>query len=170
METTINSPSLSVDKSLVVEDGSMEGARRATGVEPSSAAITKVPDPEVVEQKTRRKFTASYKLRIVQEADRCSKSGEVGKILRREGLYSSHLTNWRRAIEKGQLNAVAPQKRGRKPKEENPLATEITKLQKEKRKLEQKLKRAELIIDAQKKISQILGIHQNLENLEESSL
>lgn len=159
-----------VDKKIsAVKVGSTKGVRRTTGVEPTLTAHGTIPDPEVPEKKPRRKFTASYKLRILQEVENCTKPGDIGKILRREGLYSSNLTSWKRARDKGQLEAMSPQKRGRKPKEKNPLTIEVAKLQKEKAKLEQKLKRAELIIDAQKKISQILGIEQNLDHLEEDS-
>jgi transposase len=124
-----------------------------------------IPDPEVPEKKPRRRFIASYKLRILQEVEHCTKTGGIGKILRREGLYSSNLNDWRKARDKGLLNAMAPRKRGRKPKKNNPLATQVARLQKEKSKLEHKLKQAELIIEAQKKISQILGIQQNLYDL-----
>lgn len=144
----------------------MEGARRATGVGASLGGENSIPDPEVPEKKPRRRFTASYKLRILQEIDDCTEPGDIGQILRREGLYSSNLTDWRRARDKGLLDAMSPRKRGRKPKGKNPLAAEVAKLQKEKQKLEHKLKRAELIIEAQKKISQILGIQQNLDDIE----
>jgi len=120
------------------------------------------PDPEVPEIKPRRNFTAKYKLRILSEADRCSQPGELGTLLRREGLYSSNLTTWRRQREKGLLQAMSPKKRGRKHKEKNPLASRVARLEKENRRLEQKLKQAELIIEAQKKMSEILGIAQNL--------
>ncbi len=141
----------------------VEGAHRATGAGSSlGGEENKIPDPEVHEKKSRRYFTASYKLRILQKADLCTESGQIGRLLRREGLYSSHLTNWRRAREKGLLQALTPRKRGRKLKEKNPLAGEVALLQKEKRKLEYKLKQANLIIEAQKKISQVLGIVQNI--------
>ena len=77
-----------------------------------------VPDPEVPEKKTRRKFTAAFKLRILQQADQCAQPGEIGALLRREGLYSSHLTTWRRQREDGILQSLKPKKRGRK---KNPL-------------------------------------------------
>ncbi|MDD9305300.1 MAG: transposase, partial [Desulfobacter sp.] len=93
-----------------------------------------IPDPEVPEKKPRRNFTASYKLRILQEVENCNESGGIGRILRREGLYSSNLADWRKARNKGLLNAMAPRKRGRKSKEKNPLATEVARLQKEKSK------------------------------------
>ena len=82
------------------EPGDLEGARRATGKAPGSGgghlSADNVPDPEVSEHKSRRYFTAKYKLRILQEADNCTEIGQTGNLLRREGLYSSHLTTWRR--------------------------------------------------------------------------
>ena len=98
----------------------------------------------------------------------CSVPGDIGRLLRREGLYSSNITDWRRAREKDILNAMTPQKRGRKRKESNPMALEVAKLQKENLKLEHKLKQAELIIEAPKIISQILGIQQNINDIEKS--
>ena len=132
----------------------VDGAHRATGAGTSlgDKGTLVFPDPEVQERKTRRNFTASYKLRILQEVDKCSEPGQIGRLLRREGLYSSHLTTWRRARDKGVLQAMKPRKRGRKLKERNPLTSEVARLQKENRKLENKLKQAELIIEAQKKI------------------
>lgn len=144
----------------------MEGARRATGIGASLGTQDSIPDPEVTEKKPRRRFTASYKLRILQEVDNCIEPGSVGRILRREGLYSSNLTDWRRARDRGLLEAMSPRKRGRKSKQKNPLIGEVARLQKENQKLGHKLKRAELIIEAQKKISQILGIQQNLDEIE----
>ena len=128
----------------------VEGVHRATGAGTSLGGKNHLafPNPEVPVKKIRRNFTASYKLRILQEADNCDKLGQIGRLLRREGLYSSHLTNWRRARDKGILQAMQPRKRGRKLKERNPLAGEVARLQKEKRKLENKLKQAELIIEA----------------------
>ena len=128
------------------------------------------PDPEVPEQKPRRRFTVGYKLRILQEADACVESGQIGELLRREGLYSSNLTTWRKQREQGLLQALSPKKRGRKHKERNPLAPRVTQLEKENQCLEQKLRQAELIIEAQKKISEILGITQNLDRNKRSAL
>ena len=79
------------------------------------------PDPEVVAKPKRRKFTAQYRLRILEEAESCTQPGEVGRLLRREGLYSSHLTEWRRARREGSLQGLTPSKRGRKPAERNPV-------------------------------------------------
>lgn len=150
------------------EPGDSEGARRATVEAPGSgsgrSSSTVAPDPEVAEKKPRRRFTAKYKLRILHEADNCTEPGQLGALLRREGLYSSNLTTWRRQREKGILNGLTPKKRGRKNKPKNPLADQVARLEKENRKLRLKLKQAETIIDVQKKVSQMLGISQDLNN------
>ena len=127
-----------------------------------------VPDPEVPERKNRRRFTARYKLRILEEADACTEPGQIGVLLRREGLYSSNLTTWRKQREKGLLDALSPRKRGRKKIEKSPLSEEVARLQRETERLKRKLKQAERIIEVQKKISEILGISQD--QSEESSL
>ena len=114
-----------------------------------------MPDPEVVPRAKRRNFSAEYKRRILAEADQCRERGEVGALLRREGLYSSHLSNWRRQQRQGQLQALRPQKRGRKS---DPEARELKRLRRENERLRQQLQRAELIIDVQKKVSQMLGL------------
>ena len=151
----------------------MEGARRATGIGSTTGGRPgnndySFPDPEVPEKKPRRKFTAKYKLHVLDEADACSKTGEIGELLRSEGLYSSNLTAWRRQKAEGILQAMKQKKRGRKIKKINPLSSEVAQLQREKRQLQHKLKQAELIIEAQKKISEILGITQNLDENERS--
>ena len=92
--------------------GETEGARRATGVLPSAAPLA--GETEVVAKAQRRRFTAEYKRRIVREADRCTKAGELGALLRREGLYSSHVTTWRAARDRGELAGLAPKPRGPK--------------------------------------------------------
>jgi len=117
-----------------------------------------VPDPEVKATKPRRRFTAKYKLGILAEVDACTSKGQIGAILRREGLYSSNLTTWRRQREEGILNGLSPRKRGRKAKEVNPLAKRVAELERENRKLDKKLKQAEIIIEFQKKISQMLNL------------
>ena len=113
------------DSSNMVEqgpfDGGTEGARRATGVAPSigrteEPAMISPPDPEVPENKPRRKFTAHYKLRILEQAEACTKPGQLGVLLRREGLYSSYLSTWKRQKDKGLLEALSPKKRGCKEK------------------------------------------------------
>jgi transposase len=124
----------------------------------------KAPDPEVPGHKSRRKLSAQYKLRILAEVERCSDSRQVGQLLRREGLYSSSLTRWRRLRDQGLLDAMAPKTRGRKPVEHNPLTDEVSKLQKENQRLRKKLWQAERIIEVQKKISQILDSNLDLES------
>lgn len=116
-----------------------------------------VPNPEVLEKAQRRIYPAEYKLRILQETDTCSE-GQIGAILRREGLYSSHLTTWRRQRQAGQLAALTDNKRGRKPIPENPLSAEVERFRREHERLSQQLQQAELIIDIQKKASAILNI------------
>lgn len=113
-------------------------------------------DTEVPAKATRRRFTAEYKLRILEQADRCSEPGEIGALLRREGLYSSHLTSWRAAREKGALSALS-KKRGRTPKESSE-TKENRRLRRENERLREKLRRAETVIDVQKKVSEILGV------------
>jgi len=114
-----------------------------------------VPDPEVVPRAKRRQFSAKYKLRILTEADQCTQRGEIGALLRREGLYSSHLTTWRRQRDRGQLAGLTPKKRGRKP---DPQAAELARLQRENEQLKARLEQAETIIEVQKKLSQMLGL------------
>ena len=121
---------------------------------------TAVPDPEVVTRPNRSRFTAEYKQRILQAADDCP-HGELGALLRREGLYSSHLTDWRRQRADGELQGLTPQKRGRKP---DPQAAEIARLKREIGNLQTQLQRAETIIDVQKKLSQLLGLTPNESN------
>jgi transposase-like protein len=116
------------------------------------------PDPEVVGRPVRRRFTAEYKRRVLAEVDRAVGSGAVGRILRREGLYSSQLTTWRKARTNSERTALAPKKRGPKPIAQNPLQAENTQLKREKAQLQKKLHTAELMLDLQKKVSQILGI------------
>jgi len=119
-------------------------------------------DPERAtspERPKRRNFTAEYKLRIVREADEALASGgeaSVGALLRREGLYSSYLTTWRRERDEGELAGMTPKKRGRKP-QRNPLADENARLQRENQKLQHELYKANTIIDVQKKLAALLG-------------
>jgi len=122
---------------------------------------SKVPDPEVVPRAKRRRFNAEYKVRILEEADACSEPGEIGALLRREGLYSSHLTTWRRQREQGQLEGLSPKKRGRKPSVDEALAKELAELKRENQRLENRLQQAETIIEVQKKLSGLLGLTLN---------
>lgn len=116
-------------------------------------AAPDLPDPEVVPTAKRRQFSATYKRRILAEAEACTKPGEVGALLRREGLYSSYLTSWRRQQEQDELE---PQNRGRK--EPDPQSRKIARLQQENKKLRAQLDRAETIIDVQKKVSSLFGL------------
>ena len=118
------------------------------------------PDPEVLpKKKKRRRFTAQYKLRILEAAEACSQPGEIGALLRREGLYSSHLTDWRRQREQGALAALS-RKRGRKAKSDvdNALTKENLRLSREVERLQDRLAKAQAIIDVQKKLSELLGL------------
>jgi transposase-like protein len=141
----------------------MEGARRATGIS-STAALrglgmkSVVPNPEVPEKASRRSYTAEYKLRILREITDCKEQGQVGALLRREGLYYSNLTVWRRQAEQGTLDALSSRKRGPKARKPDPSVRRIAEQEKEIHKLQAKLRKAELIIDAQKKIAEIFQL------------
>jgi transposase-like protein len=111
-----------------------------------------------LEKPERRRFTAEYKLRILHEADRCTASGQLGALLRREGLYSSLLSTWRRQRDEGTLAGLTPKRRGRKANPDAPLIAENQRLTRETQRLAAKLRQAETIIDIQKKLSEMLGI------------
>jgi len=113
-----------------------------------------MPNTEVMAKARRKRFTAAEKLRILREVDACQGSGEIGALLRREGIYSSYLTTWRRQREAGELDGLAPQKRGPKL---NPQAMELAKLRRENERLQERLHQAELIINVQKKVAQMFG-------------
>jgi transposase len=115
-----------------------------------------VPDSEVVARPHRRRFTAEYKRSIIDEADAARDAGAVGALLRREGLYSSHLTTWRRQRKQGELDALTPKKRGPKVVV-SPLVKQNRELQAANARLTKKLKNAELIIEVQKKVAALLG-------------
>lgn len=131
------------------------------GVKVNVAQVFSPPDPEVSSRPSRRRLTASYKLRILREADACAERGQLGALLRREGLYSSHLINWRRQREQGVLNALEPRKRGRKARPVDPLARKLAELERDNRRLQKRLEQAERIIDFQKKVTALLGIPLN---------
>jgi transposase len=114
------------------------------------------PDPEVPEQAKRRRFSAKYKLDILRDADACTEKGQLGRLLRSEGLYASHLTTWRRQREEGSLKGLAPKKRGRKPSK-NRKSKREAQLESENRRLRRKLEQAEAIIEIQKKVAALLG-------------
>ena len=115
-------------------------------------------ETEVTAKARRRRFTPSEKLRVLKEADGCRKPGELGALLRREGLYSSHLAAWRKARDRGELVGTTPRPRGPKPKPVDPRDKKIAELERETRRLQARLERAEGLIEVQKKVSQILGI------------
>jgi transposase len=120
-------------------------------------------ETEVVVRPKRRQHTAEYKLRILRELDECTGKGEVGAILRREGLYSSLISKWREQREQGSLNGLGGQRRGPKV---DPNAAELARLQRENKRLKEKLERAELIIDVQKKVAKLIGETSPLPNEE----
>ena len=113
---------------------------------------------EVTAKPTRRRLTAEYKLRILREGDACTRSGEIGALLRREGLYSSSLTAWRKQRERGELEGLVQKKRGPSAKEKNPLADKVRVLERENARLKVRAERAEGLVELQKKVSEILGI------------
>ena len=118
-----------------------------------------VPPAEVVERAQRRQFSAEYKARILREVEQALASGEqgaVGALLRREGLFSSLISAWRAARDRGELAGLTPKKRGRKPSR-NPLASEVERLQRQNARLEQELEKARIVISVQKKVALLLG-------------
>jgi transposase-like protein len=130
---------------------------RSVGVVPLKG--NERPDPEVPAKARRRRFSAQYKKKVLEEVDVCKgRSEAVGALLRREGLYSSHITTWRKQKEKAELDGLAPKKRGRKKKPINPLARKVRELESETRRLQKQLDKAETIISFQKKLSEMLGI------------
>ena len=149
--------------------GGTEGGRSPTGVPPTTAAAAglgapaignakPIPDPAVSEKPVRRRFTAEYKIRILRESDTCTEPGQLGALLRREGLYSSHLTAWRHGRDEGTLAGLTPKRRGRKVNPDAPVIAENERLRRENQRLAAKLRQAETIIEVQKKLSEILGI------------
>ena len=140
-------------------EGERSEPKRSGAAAEAGAALTSAsrPDPEVVAKAKRRTFTAEYKQRILQEADSAAATpGGVGALLRREGLYSSHLVSWRRERRAGVLEALKPHKRGPRS-ERNPLVEENQKLRRQVGQLTEKLRKAEIIIDVQKKVAALLG-------------
>ncbi len=126
-----------------------------------------VPNPEVSDRPRRRRFTAEYKLNILRELDECQDTRESAGVLRREGLYSSHISSWRRQREAGELQGLKPRKRGRPTKVRNPLQADVTRLERQNARLQEELRKANIIIDVQKKLSLLLGLP--IENPSEDS-
>ena len=120
---------------------------------PLSAAV----ETEVTQRAKRRTFTAEYKRRILREADACSKPGELGALLRSEGLYSSHLAGWRRARRSGEMDGLAPKKRGRKPAPVDARDKKIRELERQLAAMTGRAQRAEVLVDAQKNLAALLG-------------
>ncbi len=139
-----------------------QGGRRASEVGSAGAAHAPAttPDPEAVPRAKRRRFSAKYKLKILEQADRCA-TGELGALLRREGLYSSHLTDWRRQRAQGALKGLASRPRGPQPKVQAPEQARLVELERENAQLRNRLSQAETIIEVQKKVSSLLGISLN---------
>ena len=129
---------------------------KKNALDPIPAPPSPHPDPEVVAHAQRRRFTAEYKHRILTETDQAKGAGGVGALLRREGLYSSLLTDWRRERNAANLQALAPQKRGPKS-QHNPFTAELELLRRENQRLAEELRKAEIVIDIQKKVAALLG-------------
>jgi hypothetical protein len=152
-------PSVSV---LSSPEALAQGARRATGERASGASHA---DSEVVESARRRQFSASQKRALLAEAERCKADGTLGALLRRERIYSSMLSSWRKQLGAADRAALAPRKRGPKP---DAAARQIQQLNRENARLRRQLERAEIIIDAQKKLCVALGLPTVAETIEDA--
>jgi transposase len=148
-----------------VSQGELREPQRAGGVGTTAALVasasptgTLPANPEVVAKATRRRFPVDYKLKVLEQADRCQETGQLGALLRREGLYHSNLQLWRRQREQGILSGLTPRKRGRKLNPQSQLLEENQQLQRQNQRLSKRLGQAEIIIEFQKKLSEALGI------------
>ena len=144
------------------EGSERRGAERSEAArsgEPSKFDGRPAPDPQVTAKATRRRFSGEFKLQVLREADACA-TGELGALLRRHGLYSSHLSVWRHERERAVQDRLS-KKRGRKPAERNPLSPRLAQLERENRRLQSRLTQAELLLDIQKKVAALLGIPLN---------
>src|SRR5499426_2808401 len=131
---------------------------RARGDDPMDGQVAAVmEDVQVVAKPKRRMYSAEYKRRILKEADACTTPGAIGALLRREGLYSSHLVVWRRARARGELAALTPKKRGRKATPVDPRDRKIAELERQLVAMTGRAQRAEALVDAQKKLAALLG-------------
>jgi transposase-like protein len=139
---------------LIAPEGALEDARRAAGNAPSSAR----PDPEVVATARRRQFSSSDKRRILEAADRCTQPGDIGTLLRKEGIYSSHLNTWRKQRAAAEHAALEPQQRGRKADPAQAEDRRALQLTQENDRLRHKLAQANAIIDVQKKLCALFGL------------
>ena len=152
-----------VERKRIDDAGDTERARRASGESPVGGAAQAArpasgPEVEVVAQGERRRFTAEYKRRIVREADRCTQPGEIGALLRREGLYSSHVTTWRAARDRGELAGLSPKKRGPKVTPPDPREKRLAEQAREITRLTKRAERAEALVEIQKKVAALLGV------------
>src|SRR5579864_3791102 len=158
----MQNPVPSLPSSALPSTGRSEDERSETERSPvdgkagaEAGAIVR-PNPEVVARAKRRRFTAAYKQEVLTKADRAAEHGGIGALLRREGLYSSHLTKWRRERAASIRQGLEPRKRGPKSKR-SPLSEENQKLQRANERLTEQLRKAEIIIDVQKKVGALLG-------------
>ena len=153
-------------------EGERSEPERAGGASPAGGKTSEsrngTMDSEVSAKVSFRRYPASYKLKILQEVERCTKPGEIGALLRREGLYSSLLSSWRRQREAGEFDGLADKKRGRDGAAREKLTTENKRLRRENQRLESRLRKAELVLDIQKKTSELLGIPLNSPELDEN--
>jgi transposase-like protein len=152
----------SAERKGIEEAGETERARRTSGGYPAGGAPqvpqpARAPEIEVVAKAERRRFTAEYKRRIVREADRCTKPGDIGALLRREGLYASLLTTWRAARDRGELAGLSPRPRGPKVTPPDPREKQIAELEREVARQRKRAERAEALVDVQKKLAVLLG-------------
>jgi transposase len=144
----------------MVQGREQGGQAGVDNVRPLRSGQGRVPDPEIAERPVTRRYTAEYKARILQEADQLG-HGQLGALLRREGLYSSQIYEWRKQRNHALQKWMEPQKPGPKPEAPNPLADRVAELERENAKLQRRLKQAEAVIEVQKKISEILSIPLN---------
>jgi transposase-like protein len=122
------------------------------------AFAMKTHDTEVPAKARRRRFTAEYKQKILREAEHCRKSGEIGALLRREGLYSSHLTDWRAARASGERAGLEAKRRGTKPRVRDGQSQRVAELERDVTRWQRRAERAEFLVELQKKVAAILGI------------
>lgn len=150
-------PSAEARRAEVPPEGAPRGGPKTAVVSPF-APSTEHPTPEVSERPTRRQFTAAYKQRILEETDARRDTGGIGEVLRREGLYSSHLGKWRNERKHRTLVALEPKKRGRKSEPLNPLAGKVAELESVIKRQGSQLKRQQLLLEIQKKMAELLGV------------
>ena len=156
-----------------VSAGERSEPKRAVGAgttaalaQSAGAPLVAAGNSEVVAKASRRRFTVDYKLKVLDQADACHQAGELGALLRREGLYSSSLALWRHQRQQGILSGLTPRTRGRKPNQQSQLAADNEQLKRQNQKLSKRLQQAEIIIEFQKKLAEALGIPLKGESIE----